>query len=431
MDIDDKHGARDTEARTRDLVAVCWRSGLVPVVFSSRSGSGSHVYIFLDEPTDTRTVHAAGRNLARAAGIRERCDIIPSAEHYAGLGTLHALPLSPLAEVGGGVLFDSHLKPIVDLAQVTSALRWADENRASTSSIVSLADGTATVCQGTTRYVPALTRQPAVERVSAVLTSNDDKLLQAMRKSHPQFRRVVASTAESWKGKRSSRDAYLVSYMRRQGMTAAGVVAAMLALPGTKASERGADFAWALVEAQAAKDELREETLAGQPLARRQAKAQRLEQPWAPWDARLAPPRDYEGLASPWWEASVQDRLRGARSRIDGILLAHLIDRYFRGPAPIRRRMFFASQRGLGARLRFPARTISNVIDRLGDRFPDVLRVVPGVPHPSLRVAHGYYVPERAHYDKLDWYATRNPVRLSQGMLPSRHEGTPPRHSSH
>ena len=414
VDLDAKRGERDTESRTRDLVAVCWRAGLVPVVFSSRSGCGAHVFIFFDKPTDTRTAHAAGRNLALAAGITERCDIIPSAEHYAGLGTLHALPLSPLAESGGGVLFDSDLRPISDLALCASTLRWADANRVSTSTITSLADGSAKVCQETTqRYVRPLVRRSAASRPKPKLTEADDKLLSGMRKSHPQFRSVLSSSASSWKGKRSSRDAYLVSYMRRQGMSGAGVVAAMLLLPGTKASARGPDFAWALVESLRANDALTGVVLAGEPLARREAKAQRTDKPWAPWDAKLAPPRDYDGRCSPWWEASVQDRIRSSRSRLDGIVLAHLIDRYFRGPDPIRRRMFFASQRGLSDRLNYPPRTINGAIARIDKRFPDVMRVVPGVSHPTLRIANGYYVPERMHYDKLNWYAERGSVRLS------------------
>jgi hypothetical protein len=238
-----------------------------------------------------------------------------------------------------------------------------------------------------------------------------------IRKSHPQFRRALSTPPEAWKGKRSSRDAYLVSYMRRQGMSPAGIVAAMCELPQTKASERGADYAWSLLEAQGRRPQY-VVPLAGESMGVAEAKAMRATCPWAPWAVRVPPPQQYDAAMNPWWSPLVQERLAGARSGLDGILLAHLIDRYYRGP--VRRRMFYASQRGLGKVLGYPPRTIGIAVHRLGDRFPEVLRVVPGVSHPTLRIATGFYVPERGHLDSINWYVA--PGRSRQGTLYSPRE---------
>jgi len=401
LDLDAHGGESDTSERCRRVMSVCWRLGLLPVVFSSRSGVGAHVYLFLNEHVSTRDANAAGKAIARLAGITSRCDVIPSAEHPRGMGTLHALPLSPMSDPGGGVLFDSHLRPVVDRGVVVSLLRWANENRSPVSVVRDLAQGLVSM----TPLAPAQTRLSIKVKRKLIVrgspTLADEKLLKAMRLLHPQFRRALSVPPKKWRGKRSGRDAYLVGYMRRQGMTAAGVVAAMMSLPGTKAAERGEDYAWELVSTQAETD-WDEFVLAGQRLKPAKAKLQRQRSPWAPWDARVAPPKSYVAGPNPWWRQDVQARLKKSRGRADAILLAYLIDRYHRGP--IERRMYYASQRGLARKLGYPATTMGTAARRLGKRFSDVLRVVPGVSHPTLRIANGYYVPENRHNDPLDWY---------------------------
>ena len=141
IDLDAHKGESDIEARTRRLLVTAWREGLLPVVFSSRSGRGVHIYIFLTERVTTREAHAAGVALARASDIPDRCDVIPSAEHHAGLGTLHALPCSPMSEAGGGVLYDSNLTPIVDDRTMVGLLQWADTHRTPAYLVRALAAG--------------------------------------------------------------------------------------------------------------------------------------------------------------------------------------------------------------------------------------------------------------------------------------------------
>ena len=424
LDLDAKNGEGDTEARTRRVLKVCWNIGLLPVVFSSRSGNGAHIFLFLSRSVTTRDAFDAGKALMAMADIRNRCDVIPSAAHRTGLGTLHALPFSPLSEAGGGVLFDSHLRP-VPREQAVATLRWAEQTRSPAGVVEALAAGNITYEDEDTKRrceVAAQRRAHREERYSRetpLLSKRDSIILKSMKKRHPQFRRALATPAESWRGKRSSRDAYLAGYLRRQGMSSAGVVRALMELPDTKAAERGEDYAWALVESQANRDELTIPVLAGEPLRPAAAKQQRQAQPWAPWAARLGPPLVYGGTPSPWWSEGVQTRLKDARSRLDGIVLAYLVDRYYRGP--MQQRMFFCGQRTIGKTLRIPARSTGAVVARLADRFSDVLRVVDGVPHPTLRLARGFYVPESRHRDSVDWYLA--PVRSHQGMLVCQHAG--------
>ena len=413
IDLDAKRGETDMEERIRNLLTVCWRAGLLPVVFASRSGNGAHVYVFLDAVVTTREAFRAVKVLTSAAGITDRVDIIPSGEHYKGFGTLHALPLSPMSEEGGGHLFDSNLRPVFDMRTVVGLLQWADMNRSASSLVRRLASG-----EVTPPALPgAVVRRPRAPKVvnrEKKAKKADRDLLKMMRLRHPQFRAAIATAPEKWRGKRSSRDAYLVGYMRRQGMGDAGIVEALLDIPKTKAAERGSDYAWDLVAAVATWEPAPKLILAGQILRAAQAKAMRLECPWGPWAARQAPPLSYDGVASPWWRDGVQERVRRARSRVDGILLAYLIDRYYRGP--VQRRLYYASQRGLAKELGFPARTLSAATCRLAERFPDVLRTVAGVSHPRLRIAHGFYVPEACHKDRLDWYLA--PGRGKRGTLP-------------
>lgn len=413
LDLDAKRGENDITDRVRRVLAVCWRIGLVPVVFSSRSGKGAHVYIFLDRTVPTRSAHLAGRMIADAALVPDRCDVIPSAEHFAGFGTLHALPFGPLAKAGGGVMFDSHLRPI-QRANVIGHLRWAHENRSPAHVVEGLACGGVELGVAESPTVVKLRRKRVrYSRGTPLLSKRDTRILRSMRARHPQFRIALSTPPNKWRGQRSSRDSYLAGYMRRQGMSPAGVVRALMELPDTKASERGEDYAWALVEMHV-EDELTAPRLAGEPLRPAAAKKQRQEQPWTPWDARVCPPRAYDKIESPWWREDVQGKLKRKRSKLDAIVLAYLVDRYFRGR--IVRRMFFCGRRELGRALRIAPSTAGRIVGRIADDFPDVVRVVDGVPHPNLRLACGFYVPERTHRDSLDWYL-RRPVRSHQGML--------------
>lgn len=425
IDLDAHRGERDVEERTRRLLVTAWRVGLLPVVFSSRSGTGAHVYIFFTGAVTTRVAHAAGVALARAAGIHDRCDVIPSAEHGTGLGTLHALPMSPMAEPGGGTLYDSNLTPIGDERAAVSLLRWADANRSPVRVIRDLADG-ALVLPAAPQANPSpvlgatpTRRERATLDREAKSSEGDAALLEMIRGTHPQFRRALATPPEQWKGKRSSRDAYLVSYMRRQGMSNVGIVEAMCVLPDTKASERGPEYVWAILEAQAAAKPVAL-PLAGDKLGPAESKKMRAGLPWAPWAVRVPPPQTYDAQMNPWWRPDVQERLSAARGT-DGIVLAHLVDSYYRGP--FKRKMFYASTRGLGRRLGIPSRTIGDVVRRLAERFSDVLRVVPGVSHPVLRLANGFYVPERGHRDAMNWYVPP-PGRLGLGTLCSPGRGS-------
>jgi len=413
IDLDAKNGETDIEERLRALLTVCWRAGLLPVVFASRSGRGAHAYVFLDELVTTREAFAASKVLTSSAGITNRVDLIPSGEHYKGFGTLHALPLSPMSEQGGGHLFDSCLRPVSDMRSVVSLLQWADANRSSATTVRRIASGEVTP-QALPGAVVRRPRAPKLVNREKKATKTDRSILKMMRLRHPQFRAAIATAPEKWRGKRSSRDGYLVGDMRRQGMSDAGIVEAMLDLPKTKATERGAEYVWDLLATVAAWEPAPKLILAGQVLPSAQAKAMRAACPWGPWDARLAPPKSYDEAPSPWWREEVQQRVRRARSRVDGILLAYLIDRYYRGP--VQRRLYYASQRGLGRELGFPARTVGAASRRLADRFPDVLRVVEGVSHPRLRIAHGFYVPDAYHKDRLDWYLA--PGRGKRGTLP-------------
>lgn len=413
LDLDAHQGESDTFERVSSVLGVAWRLGLTPVVFASRGGNGAHVFVFLDQSVTTRVAHAAGRNLARLAGITSRCDVIPSAEHQAGFGTLHALPLSPMTTAqGGGVMFDSSLRPLA-LPQAISLMQWADQHRAPAGIAVNLAEARVDIpARDGIEPIRLSTPTSTIKRETPKLTSADKKLIAEMQRVHPQFKRAVATSADVWDGKRSSRDAYLVGFLRRQGLKPAAVVAAMRGIVGTKAKQRSDDYVWRLIETQAAAVSI-DIKLAGQRLPKGQAKRQRKACSWAPWDARVAPPQSYAGIQSPWWSESVQAALGASKGPADGIVAAYLIDRYYRGD--VRRRGFYASCRGIGKALHLAPRTVGSAVGRLRKRIPGALRVVPGVPHPQLRIANGFYVPERGHKDRIDWYI--GPGRRNQPTL--------------
>lgn len=130
IDLDAKNGETDTPERLAKVLRVIRGHGMVPVVFSSRGGIGAHVYLFFDAPMPTRVLHGIGRRLAREAGIDDRCDVFPSAEHEQ-VGNLIALPYCGSTRwVGGKLLrsWDGTLSPVTDLAEAASAISWFAEH---------------------------------------------------------------------------------------------------------------------------------------------------------------------------------------------------------------------------------------------------------------------------------------------------------------
>ena len=381
IDLDAKNGEQDIRQRVGSVLGVCGRLGLRPLTFTSRSAKGAHVYLFLNRPVTTTQAHAAGRAIAVRAGIHDRCDVIPSPAHTKGYGTLHALPLSPRAAVGGGVLLDDELRPVA-ASQVVQHLRRANAWRSEAGVVEDV--------------VVQRANPPA--RPMRKAAPDSQAIVAAAFRHHPQFKRAAATPPDKWRGGRSSRDAYLTGFLRRQGV-GPGVIADVLAgIPGGKADGRGAGYVAALVAAQDAATPLSVGPLAGMPLPKQSALI------GPPWEShippRCPPPRSYASEANPWWADDVQQCLVGKAA--DAIVLAYLVDRYFRGA--IKRRMFYASHRELAEALALTPSMVSSAIRRLAGLVPDVLRVVPGVPHPKLRLATAFYIVDKDHLDKLDWY---------------------------
>jgi hypothetical protein len=389
LDVDDHEGQGDMQELLVAIVVELRRWGIEPLVCTSRSGTGAHVFTFFDGPVRTATAAAFGKAVVMHAGAQGRVDVIPSAKHNKGFGTAHALPLFPgAADVGGGLVLDNRLRALSG-TDVLAALIQADRLRVSALAVEGLtADllgiqrirptgvggsptgGSGPSGSGTARSSPdrpARARRPA-------------KIVRAMKAHHPQFKRALDTPGDSWVGGRSARDAYLAGFLARQGLSPQQVAAALVDLPGTKASERGIDYAVDL-----ARHEERSFAptvpLAGTPRPERPRRG-------SPWVDRLAPPLDYAGEPNPWW--SVRERLRGRTGRIDGIVLAYVIDRWFRGPLP--RRTYYLGVRGLAASLELPQSTVAASLKRLEAGFPDVVAITQGVPHPSLRVATAFGV---------------------------------------
>lgn len=385
IDLDDHDGRGGMFGMVSDTMSACREEGLNPLAFTSSSGTGAHVYVFFDSTVSTAHAHALGAELARRGGARGRSDIIPSAAHATGFGTLHALPLSPSSvSRGGGLLLDDRCIPIRDQGAIVDALREAHWTRGQAPELT-----VKDVARG----------NPLVEERAIVAKPRrrDWIILDAMRRHHPQFKRALATPGDSWEGGRSARDAHLAAMMLRQGMRPLAVAQALTGrLSGTKASERGLPYAVSVVQACRPTERLVERRdLAG--TKRRSVRGA------TPWVDRRPPPLDYGDVRNPWWDATVQDRLRASRTRArDGVVLAYLIDRWFSGR--IERRQYYAGTREIGRALGFPSSTVAATVRRLMERYPDVLRVTPGVPHPRLRLATAFDVVGVGSTDKLLWY---------------------------
>lgn len=401
LDLDDHDSTGGMLELTGRTLGAVQSAGFRPLSFTSQSGTGTHVFVFLDSALPTRQVHAAASTLMRRAGVSGRCDILPSARHATGFGTLHALPLHPGArERGGGILLDGRLRP-VEGAAVIDVMRGAHHHRSPAGALLSVDTGPLT--EAVRGAAPA--ERVGRDRGTAASLS-DAAILRMMQRRHPQFRRAL-QVENGWRGGRSARDSVLAGQMLRQGMTTRGVAEALVSLPGTKAGARGIEYALALVEGHTRCLCEPDAPLAGVPrgsLLRA-----------TPWAGREPPPLDYGGERNPWWEPDIQQRLRASRTRrVDRIVLAYIIDRWFRGP--IQRRMYFLGHRDLAAALGMPTSTVSAAVRRIMAKYSDVVRIVAGVPHPRLRLATAFDVVGARSNDVISWYLTDIGAGQSRGQ---------------
>jgi len=400
MDLDDKQGAEDMRVMTGAAVSVCLQLGMHPIPFVSKSGRGVHVYLFFDGSVLVETANSLGKVIRSAIGANGRCDIMPSAGRPKGYGTLHALPMHPSDITrGGGVMLDRHLRPVSD---VRAALERADGERTPARIVRALASSPGLVHEVAPRATGAPVcvpkQRPGRKPPSAQTgeqAARDRAIFQRMRKRHPQFRWAVASPSAAWRGKRSGRDTHLARQMARQGMSAPGIAEALKDIPGTKASvRREEDYASALAAWEGPMPS-EVPTLPGTPTC---------EDGDGPWARRAAPPRFYDGLPNPWWEPDVQVRLRKVRAKATGAVLAFLIGFWFWGRGMHEQRMFYLGRREIAELTGFSERSVRSAIVAIERDFSDVVRVVRGIPHPSLRLATAFDVPCFGGKDQTAWH---------------------------
>lgn len=285
-DLDAHRGERDIPDLAAKILIQCERFGFRPVMFTSRSGTGMHLVVFLDEAVTTDEAHEAAEVIRKAAGIsHDRCQSFPSAGHESGYGTFTALPLNPMSSGrGGGLLLGDGLRPIEDLAEILTELRKAHVLRNSAATVRALANAPAKPLEA-----PAATPLPqAREHAGDLLLdaprrgpprrvhgrASDTEIIEAMKIEHPQFKRAL-DVAGPWKGGTSNRDAYLASMMARQGVSQQGIVDALAGLAGTKTGKRGEAYAERLLRYRdrTAIDGQPDIPLAGTPCAPRHGQA--------------------------------------------------------------------------------------------------------------------------------------------------------------
>lgn len=412
IDLDDKDGVGDMDRLVAGTAWACRNAGYQPLTFTSRSGAGAHVYVFFEDAVPTHEAFSLGRFLAREGGAEGRSDILPSAGHPTGFGTMHALPLSPKTAMhGGGIMLDDRQRAVTGRNRVIERLRDAHYRRAvfrpapdGPPSNGLLTDGAVSSASPFLTVPPLPVRghsrgpltQPEIDADPAIIAAGA-RIVRQMRRLHPQFKRALEVPPDRWKGGRSARDAHLAAMMTRQGVRPLAVAEALLRLPGTKAAERGLGYALAVAH-HAAVEACQPPRKPEVSLAGTKRKAQRGA---TPWRDRCPPPLDYGDERNPWWEAHVQSRLTGSTKTRDGVVLAYLIDRWYRGA--LQRRQFFLGRRALGDALKMPASTAEAAVKRLAERFPDVLRVTRGVPHHKLRLANAYDVVGARTCDRVPW----------------------------
>lgn len=436
LDLDAHNGETDMRSLATRVLTTCYTNGLRPVAFASGSGTGIHVFVFLDGVLPTATVAAAGAALRAAAGAEGRVDVIPSAGHVKGYGTLHALPLGPIdGRRGGGLLLDQQLRPVLEPDRLLERLRRADSERSPARILERLAadpDGArralaaALVAQapatpsgspqtGITwgEFFPApgapgssRRKSPTKKKPTAGAPggSSDGYLIAAVKAVHPQFRELLE--AEPGDGGRSARDAALARMARRQGVGADATARALERLPGSKAADRDERYSRALGswEPETADEPI--PRLPGMPLdaayhqaprkvtctRRLQGKGVHDDRRGAegPWPDRVAPPAAYDGEPNPWWRPDVQERLAARRSRVEGPMLAFLVGYWFWGRGRHPRRRFFLGLRSIAAALGVSLKAARAGAERLRLDFSDVVRVEAGVPHAVLRIATSF-----------------------------------------
>lgn len=406
VDLDDKRGEGGMDRLVAHTTWAAGAMGYSPITFTSRSGQGAHVYLFFDEPVPTTEAYTLGRALVAKAGAEGRADILPSAGHPTGFGTMHALPLSPqTVDRGGGLLLDESQRPVLREAEVIDRLRAAhfqrDVFRPREALAAGVTSGDANPCE--TRIGSPHRGQSQAPRTNAdptIIAAGGEEIVRQMMRKHPQFRRALEVEGDCWKGGRSARDAHLAAMLVRQGVRPLTVAQALLRLPGTKAAERGLGYALTVAQ-HAVFVSQRPKPAQAVPLAGTPRKTVRGA---TPWRDRQPPPLDYGGERNPWWEPHVQARMTGRTAYRDRVVLAYLIDRWHRGVFP--RRQFFLGRRDLGEALKMPPSTAANAVKRLAERYPDVLRVTPGVPHETLRLATAFDLVGARSHDRVSWAVT-------------------------
>lgn len=439
LDVDAHNGESDAGDLTTRTIVACLAAGLTPTTFVSRSGTGSHIFVFVDEAVPTRVLAAAGAAIRAAAGAQGRCDVIPSAEHAKGLGTCHALPLSPVdfEERGGGILLDKNLRAVIDPTAVVEALRTADRRRNASILVYGLAADPSRALTPKQRRPPAadiapptgaprrLQAQREPHGAPAARSRGADALLVAtVAQDHPQWRADAASDPAEWSGKRSARDAQLARYLARAGVSPEGIAAALPKVRGSKAATRGKGYS-AAIAAWSPDEPHPLPLLPGMPVPRSarsfctggNSHVQSAQEPGdvsvvvhddrgevhhdgaGPWRGRrVPPPRWYEAAPgvreeNPWWRADVQARLGATKARADGPVLAFLIAHWVWGRGVHARRPYFLGLRAIGAALGYSTPTVRASVARLARDYQDVLHIVAGKPHPLLRLANRFDVP--------------------------------------
>jgi hypothetical protein len=380
-DLDAHNGETDIYDRLVSLLAVMERRSLRPWTFTSAGGHGIHVFAFLDRHATTPQIHASGVTVLREAGIRERADVIPSARHGTGLGTLHALPLHPAAaEAGGGVMLDTRLQPL-PRGDVVDALREAAARRSPLAGLLASAipapPGSPPVAQPQRRRPRGRPKKPRTDPVGH--GPGLPCVLASMRVAHPQFQRAMAADLETWPGGRSAWEATVAFMLRRQGAST-DEIAAFLAVYGPKSAERGSNFARMVAAYASPSRAAAQQVFAGMP--RRAVRGA------TPWCHRTPPPLSYGDAPNPWWDSHTRQYLASARTAsVDGPVLAYLVDRWHSGIT--QGGEYYLGMRTLAADLGLSPSVVFRSVRRLAEALP-WLAVTPGVRHAAIRVATSY-----------------------------------------
>lgn len=369
-DLDAHHGETDVELLKGRLLYQLHLVGAEPLEWTSGSGTGVHLYVFYDRPIPTSIAFAFGRYITQAANVpANRCDIIPSGNHFKGIGTQHRLPGGD-TEPGGGVMLRGE-RVVAERSEVLSLMNWTDRNR--------LPAGVAHTYAAADPEPNVKRRKRRRKRRQKSPMVADGVIFKALKKSSPDFSSMVSSGPGE---NRSGWDVKLASAMLRQGMSHRGVVDALMSLPGTKSVSRGRDFAASVVVYAVASQKPDDRLYAGAPDTYRARRT--------PWKDRVPPPLQYGDVGNPWWKPEVQQRFNRHGGLVVAVMTAHLIDRWYRGPAKFR--PVFMGRNRLVDDLGFTPRRVQAAVDIIEEHYGDLLRVRRGKRHPVLRVANSFDV---------------------------------------